>query len=210
MEDTLSFDLFDEDAYANPRKTRLYIKKGDQEFLIANAIALKMEETSSKKPIYAYNSEDYKKVLKGKRMVSGVLALRKTTVDGILTFINNATFVEIEKAVYAEMSAEQSEMETIADMFGLSTTEGEIINQAIKKSFSLKFDSLKNQSLSKRLLDFKSDRDSDEKLTFIIKYDTTFAELEETVNNLNFIKKDTDIAVNNGEIIELYHFVGNS
>ncbi|MGL4998592.1 MAG: hypothetical protein ACRC5T_06435 [Cetobacterium sp.] len=196
------------DFYAKPKMTELTISFGGKSVTIGNAVTLNVEHSNEKIPVYSYNSDTFAKYLNGKDVITGALALRKTTVDSFISLIvekENENIMEVEGAKI------ETKVETVNGLINSTEDPGEI-NFLLNKIKALRFDTSKTYAREiakdKGLL-YYSDISTKNNARITITYKDNMLEEQDSIYDILFTKKNSDISVNNNDIIEVYQFIGN-
>lgn len=212
-------ELFDsDDFYAQPKNTKLYIKFNNiDEELIGNAVIANFQETNEKIPIYSYNSPTYNKFLQGKKIVSGVIVLRKITVSNFLSLKKrefNLSDDDKKINIYLE-EIKQLEKTNIIPIDIISALNEKIDELNKRKNlYEEKF--VRNFSLIdyidviyKNKTNFKEKTGCSIKIVFenplYEDLSTNTIELE----NVLITRKETEVTVDKNDIFEVYNFIGN-
>lgn len=223
--DELNEELSNSQFYAQPKNTELKISFGDEKpMLIGNAVVMNIEYTDEKIPIYSYNSDLFKKFLKGKSVITGVIALRKTTVDKIISLIKTKNTNEAREQKKDSLT---KELETIKELMKDSEKDESSFTfynfyktkeAEVKKSIE-NLDDINNTTYSKYyertestikgdLLYYNSFTKKNNGV-ITISYKDEFIENVDTITDILFTRKQTEINVGRNDIIEIYHFIGN-
>lgn len=223
--DELNEELSNSQFYAQPKNTELKISFGDEKpMLIGNAVVMNIEYTDEKIPIYSYNSDLFKKFLKGKSVITGVIALRKTTVDKIISLIKTKNTNEAKEKKREDLN---KELETVKELMKESENDDSSLTfysfyknkeAEIKKSIE-NLDDINNTSYNKYYERIESTIKGDllyynsftqkNNGVITISYKDEFIENIDTITDILFTRKQTEINVGRNDIIEIYHFIGN-
>lgn len=220
-DDSFSEEFNNPDFYANPKKTKIRLRVGNDEHLIGNSMVFNTEISNEKIPVYSYNSSLYAKYLNGKSIITGMIALRKTTVDRIISMVklNDSKedyLRELEKVEKSITILEQMVNE------GENTDEDtEKFLEMIHKKNQLKTELTTNKEkyfrtstgydLTNDMQDLLWLRESTEnsEISFKLEYESELADREENIKDVLFIKRSQDISIDKQDIIEVYQFIGN-
>lgn len=219
--DEMNQELASSQFYAQPKNTELRMNFGnDKPFIIGNAVVMNTEFTDEKIPIYSYNSDLFQKFLKGKSVITGVIALRKTTVDKIISLIKTKDFTEDSKNRIKDL---EDELEIIKELINndenktyfnfYNTKQEQIKNKIIEledvnnNSFSKKYE--RESSNIKADLLYYNNFTSKNNAVLTICYKDDFIEEVDTITDILFTRKQTEINVGRNDIVEIYHFIGN-
>ncbi|MGL5719148.1 hypothetical protein [Cetobacterium sp.] len=221
--DEFNKEISDSQFYAQPKNTELKIHFNDEKdsLIIGNAIVMNIEYTDEKIPVYSYNSSTYQKYLKGKSIITGVIALRKTTVDKIIALIKSKN---ISKDNTEKIESLKKELEAIKDLLKKTTDNSSFYTfyqnkQAqINKDIANLEDINNNQyvdnyertssNIKGDLLYYNSFTNNNNGV-LTISYKDDFIEEVDKITNILFTRKQTEINVGRNDIIEIYHFIGN-
>lgn len=222
----------DENFYANPMSTKIYFNlNGSEEDkdkeVVGNAVVANIEETNEKIPVYSYNSSTYKKYLQGKRIITGVIALRKVTVAAFLSLLKKEKteqHYDIESQKIIEQIDELNKITNEDNskptgLINLLDNQLDILKK--QKEETLKTDEFylnRSSEILKRdnLLYYIENNNQDSKIggnTANISIE--FKGLSETncptikIRDVLFIKKQTEINIDKTDIFEVYSFMGN-
>lgn len=223
-----------EEFYANPMRTKIIINFGEKkkededngDEIVGNAVVANLEEVNEKIPVYSYNSSTYQKYLQGKRIVTGIIALRKVTVATFLSLLKNKKRKEDNNEKIQKIQKQISELEKITNQDNLRPIG--LIN-ALKSELHL-IESEKDNNINvdefytntsyeilekDNLLYYIENARNDEqiggnkaKIRFEFKssYDKGPAI---KIKDVLFIKKQTEINIDKTDIFEVYSFIGN-
>lgn len=215
--------LFDDpDYYAQPKNTKVYLNINGKEELIGNAVVANIEESNEKIPVYSYNSPTYNKYLQGKKIVTGVIALRKITVANFLSMIkyNDTVNKKIgQKQFLLNKINDLSKINNNSDvleMIRLLKKEIEDIDNFSFQDFNMYSQGDVSLALKNNLIDylddFKKDDTSVARGRIKIVFEGTFGPENTPIVNIKdvlFLKKQTEISVERNDIFEVYSFIGN-
>lgn len=220
-------ELFDdENFYANPKTTKIYFNYGtdnDYDEIIGNAVIANIEETNEKIPVYSYNSSIYQKYLQGKRIITGVIALRKITVAQFLSLIKR----DISDTIYQN---EKLEIQTQINELKKITSDNNSKPIALIKMLENKLNELETKKTKDYSLYSENDRKMLEKTDLLyyienanmdnkpngntakirIEFKNSYdAGPTIKIKDILFIKKQVEINVDKNDIFEVYNFIGN-
>lgn len=212
-------ELFDsDDFYAQPKNTKLYIKFNDiDEELIGNAVIANFQETNEKIPIYSYNSPTYNKFLQGKKIVSGVIVLRKITVSNFLSLKKREfNLNDDDKKINIYLDEIKQLEKTNIIPIDIISALNEKIDELNKRKNLYEEKFVRNFNLIdyidviyKNKTNFKEKTGCSIKIVFenplYEDLSTNTIELE----NVLITRKETEITVEKNDIFEVYNFIGN-
>lgn len=231
LEDFFSRDNF----YANPMSTKIYLTFGgdrnDTVEIVGNAVVANLEEVNEKIPVYSYNSSTYQKYLQGKRIITGVIALRKVTIASFLNLIKKQTdkndFVKAE----AELLLQISELKKIQDnppkgliymlesklkklkktYTNVSSIDEFYINPQGSIASAENGELLETDNLLYYIeIAKKHNMLGGNTAKFRIEFKGIFDKGPVTnINDILFVKKQTEINIDKTDIFEVYSFIGN-
>lgn len=232
--DEMNEELSSSRFYAQPKNTELRIcfNEGEDNLIIGNAVVMNVEHTDEKIPIYSYNSDLFKKFLKGKSVITGVIALRKTTVDKIIALMKTTDIPDNNSNKIKKLTEElESVKELINDSINNSNENGiyysfykskeEELKNKIREleENTLALSSKNNNPFTKNYEMFSSNIKADllyynnftnnNSAVLTISYKDDFIEDVDKITDILFTKKQTEINVGRNDIIEIYHFIGN-
>ena len=229
MSTNVDEQLYNElDFYASPKTTSINLKINNSTVKVGNAIVCNLEESNSKIPVYSYNSSTFSKFLSGKRVVTGALALRKTTISQIISAINVSLLSNIRDEKLNELSEE-------SDKIGFYLTNTSEFNDNISTTKLLE---AKISELTEQINQINDvEEDSLFKLLSIndtngvplfklegygtvdllnysgnttIELEVYFSDnIQTTIKDILFIKKVSEINVGRTDIVEMFQFIGN-
>ncbi|MGL4357946.1 MAG: hypothetical protein ACRCX8_21215 [Sarcina sp.] len=205
------------DFYANPKKTKIHLKIKDIDHVVGNSIVFNTQTSNEQIPVYAYNSSVYAKYLNGKTVITGMIALRKTTIDRILSMVQ----LEDKKTELEEKL--EAVNESIINLNKLQSSDENnyklnyMIEQknAIKKTLLDDMDLWYSKETGYDMLDDKQDllylrkAIGNSEITFKLVYETDLADREEVLHDILFTQKSQDISIDQSDIIEVYQFIAN-
>lgn len=205
------------DFYANPKKTKIHLKIKDVDHIIGNSIVFNTQTSNEQIPVYAYNSSVYAKYLNGKTVITGMIALRKTTIDRILSMVQ----LEDRKT---ELEAQLVAIdESIINLNKLQQTDENNyrLNYMIEQKKALKNSLLEDMDLwyaketGYDMLDDTQDllylrkAIGNGEITFKLVYESQLSDREEVLHDILFTQKSQDISIDQSDIIEVYQFIAN-
>lgn len=223
-------ELFtDENFYANPMRTKIYFNltgiDSDEE-IVGNAVVANIEETNEKIPVYSYNSSTYQKYLQGKRIITGVIALRKVTVASFLKLLKKERTEQEYEKDKTEILNQINELNKITDENNLKPTE--LINMLhnklneieLKKQKSNKYDEFYikdiNEILEKDNLLYyienagKNNEIGGNKASIRLEFKNSYDNGPKIkIQDVLFVKKQTEINIDKTDVFEVYSFIGN-
>lgn len=220
-DDSFSEEFNNSDFYANPKKTKITLTIGKEDHIVGNSIVFNTETANEKIPVYSYNSSLYAKYLNGKNIITGMIALRKTTVDRIIsmTKINEGETKYSEELEKIEKSI--TILEQMVESGENTDDDTDKFLEMIAKKNSIKSDMANNKEkyfrtstgydLQNDMQDLLWIRDIAENndISFKLTYESELADREENIKDVLFIKRSQDISIDRQDIIEIYQFVGN-
>ena len=219
-----------EGFYATPNKTKINIYLDGKKTLVGNAVVANLEQTNEKIPIYSYNSPTYSKYLNGRQLISGKIGLRKITVAQFIKMLEiDKTNIENKKEI-TELEKEIKELEDL-----ISKTDKKIVPNGLKKILLSKqvtakklIDMVNKNQISEavqfqmddvntvfdndELLYYLDNTDGDNRLKIVINFENNYGTKASpyiALKDVLFIRKQTEINVGRGDIIEFYDFIGN-
>ncbi|MGL4449612.1 MAG: hypothetical protein ACRCTZ_00300 [Sarcina sp.] len=220
-DESFSEEFNNPDFYANPKKTKINLRIGKDEHLIGNSIVFDIETSNEKIPVYAYNSSLYAKYLNGKSIITGMIALRKTTVDRIISMVK---LNDSKEDYLRELEKIEKSITILEQMIteGNNTDEDvEKFLEMIHRKNALKKDLTENKEKYFRTstgYDLENDMQdllwlrettANDEISFRLEYESELADREENIKDVLFIKRSQDISINKQDIIEVYQFIGN-
>lgn len=245
--DTLNEHFDDPNFYANPNDTYvdiIFITEGKVEnsVRIGNATVFNVTESNDKIPVYGYNSDKYGKYLNGKKIVSGLIALRKVTVDTFLGLsvtnqvskINNELQKEISDKLdrinvlirdFNELGTESAfdasyinfltnELDGLYDMLE-RLQRGQLTPEELTMFFNLYPNFYKPQYEIKAspndtsLLYYKEKSDYKDEMKILVTIEGNHIDLSTKIDDILFIKKETETNIGQSDVFEVYSFIGN-
>ncbi|MGL6100119.1 MAG: hypothetical protein ACRC0G_10920, partial [Fusobacteriaceae bacterium] len=205
----------DNEFYATPRKTKLHLIIDGIEHIIGNSIVFNTETSNEQIPVYAYNNSLYAKYLNGKTVITGMIALRKTTVDRILSMVeDNSRVVEAEKEIKA-LEESMSNLESLSKEAN-DDAENVKISLMYAKKRELRDQIVKNKDswyakdagfeLSESIKDliYLRRRFASKEISFKISFESDLTIVEDQIKDILFVKKSQDISIDKSDIIEIY------
>lgn len=221
--------------YANPMSTKIYFSFDGENNkpveVIGNAVVANLEEVNEKIPVYSYNSSTYQKYLQGKRIITGVIALRKVTIASFLNLIkrNKNTSDYWNKKI--EISNQINELKNISDnkplgLIYMLESKLKTLNESYKQTSSIdefyidekgqiatadKGKLLETDNLLYYIEIANNHKKLDgNKAKFKIEFKGVFEKGPITyINDVLFVKKQTEINIDKTDIFEVYSFIGN-
>lgn len=216
-------DKFDDpDYYAQPKNTKIYLTLNGQEELIGNAVVTNIEETNEKIPVYSYNSSTYQKYLQGKKIVTGVIALRKITLSNFLVMTKEKHLNENKNHEKENLLNDLKELEKINDdkvknIKNLLEQKINNLDNFYNNQLELYSGKLLSDSLKNNLIDYIEDLngDAEDDVTsgkIKIVFEGSNGEKNSPIVKIKdvlFLKKQTEVSVERNDIFEVYSFMGN-
>ncbi|MGL6130652.1 MAG: hypothetical protein ACRCZ9_03425 [Fusobacteriaceae bacterium] len=194
----------------------------DKEHIIGNSIVFNTETSNEQIPVYAYNSSLYAKYLNGKTVITGMIALRKTTIDRILSMVKTDDAKEELERKLAEVD------ESIQRLNQLGLESDETRFDRTEKMYPLYYkklmlrDQIRTQLDSWRHEDTNFDVENSIKdlvflrrtigssnISFKLEFESNFSNMADQIEDVLFVKKSQDISIDKADIIEIYQFIGN-
>ncbi|MGL4987631.1 MAG: hypothetical protein ACRC5F_00050, partial [Cetobacterium sp.] len=170
--------------------------------------------------VYAYNNSLYAKYLNGKSIITGMIGLRKTTVDRILSMVENKSKKEealkelnvLEQSMsnleeLENATEDKKELAQLASMYKEKMTQRDKLIKNLDTWYA-KDTGLSTNDTTKDLLYLRRDL-GDEDISFRIVYESDMLDTEDQIMDVLFVKKSQDISIDKSDIIEIYQFVGN-
>ena len=198
--------------YAAPNRTKINIFLDGQQWLVGNAIVANIEQTNEKIPVYSYNSPNYSKYLNGREIVTGIIGLRKITVAQFIKMIavdkkNRDLEKEISDGIKKMILSKQSTIKRYDEIVKKSTGSNAVQYQ-MENYLNGDKDIFPDDDLL-YYLDNKTDGDN--RLKIVINFEGSGSDICPFIalKDVLFIKKQTEINVGRGDIIEFYTFIGN-
>jgi hypothetical protein len=231
---SIAEDLFQEEGfYRSPKNTELTLVIGTKSALIGNSVVFNMEESNSKIPVYSYNSGTFAKYLSGKKIVTGSIALRRTTSSEIAAILyrkGTETQREALKLTLTEQNSVIDDIIAIEEEYGVDASEIKDL-QALKASNSatlLILDSddwtslqdledsngnslftLDNSFDAGGQLLYHTNSASLSDVSFQINFKGGKTDETVTINNILFVKKTTELNIGRADVIDVFQFIGN-
>lgn len=209
--------------YAQPKNTKIIFNIDNGEEIVGNAVVANLEEINEKIPVYSYNSSIYKKYLQGKRLITGVIALRKVTVSTFLSIMKKNTvdnYINSEIDGYKKQLKELEKIRTNVPVElirvlkkrinrlnkMLDEDNGYIEYKQNERNEFLEIDNLlyyiENQNNG------NTNGNNTAKIT--IQFNNMYENGPRIkIKDVLFVKKQTDINVDKNDIFEVYNFIGN-
>ena len=220
--------------YASPNRTKINIFLDGQQWLVGNAIVANIEQTNEKIPVYSYNSPNYSKYLNGREVVTGTIGLRKITVAQFIKMIAiDKKNIELTNRI-EELTEELKKLENIVDKNGVKLEASGIKKMILDKQATIKrYTEIIEKSTGKDAVLYQmenylnGDKDifpdddllyyldnktgGENRLKILINFEGSGSEVCPFIalKDVLFIKKQTEINVGRGDVIEFYTFIGN-
>lgn len=220
--------------YAAPNRTKINIYLDGQQWLVGNAIVANIEQTNEKIPVYSYNSPNYSKYLNGREIVTGTIGLRKITVAQFIKMIAvDKKNRDLEKEI-SELLKEIKELEKIVDKNGKRIEPDGIKKMILSKQSTIeRYDEIVKKTTGNNAIQYQMENylngdkdifpdddllyyldnktDGDNRLKIVINFEGSGSDICPFIalKDVLFIKKQTEINVGRGDIIEFYTFIGN-
>ena len=208
---------------------------------IGNSTVFNVTESNDKIPIYGYNSDKYKKFLNGKKIVSGMMALRKVTIDTFLAISVENQVNNIKESTKIDLSLQITQIEKILEDLDNAQIDDTLdnsyivfLNDTLKnlneamvalndtnstykdiKIFFTKFPNLMKSSYTltntqtESLLYYKEINGFKDDIRIDVTFEGAHTDLTLKIEDILFLKKETEINVNQNDIFEVYSFIGN-
>lgn len=213
------------DFYAKPKSTKIYLNIGTNnsknEHLVGNAIVMNTKISNQKIPVYSYNSDIYAKYLNGKKIITGIIAFRKTTVDRIISLVKlGDKSIEYQN----ELKKNEESINRLTDLLkngAMNAEEKNKLSYFLKQkenSYNLLLKDKESFLRKKTGLDISDDRRD---LLYLrdlnkacnpsikIEYESELTTRQEFISDILFVEKEQDISIDKNDIIEIYSFIGN-
>ena len=218
-----------EEFYANPMRTKIFFNftnEDGKDEIVGNAVVANLEEVNEKIPVYSYNSSTYQKYLQGKRMVTGIIALRKITVASFLSLLKKTEEEKKYDKKIKNLQNQINELQKISSQDNLkpigliNSLKSQVHLLENEKNNNIKVDEFyKNDStkiLEKdNLLYYIENAQNNEKIggnkaKIRFEFKSTINEGPTIkIKDVLFIKKQTEINIDKTDIFEVYSFIGN-
>ena len=194
-----------EGFYATPNKTKINIYLDGKKTLVGNAVVANLEQTNEKIPIYSYNSPTYSKYLNGRQLISGKIGLRKITVA---QFIKMLEIDKTDKKIVPNglkkiLLSKQVTAKKLIDM---------VNKNQISEAVQFQMDDVNTVFDNDELLYYLDNTDGDNRLKIVINFENNYGTKASpyiALKDVLFIRKQTEINVGRGDVIEFYDFIGN-
>lgn len=218
-----------EEFYANPMRTKIFVNftdDKDEEEIVGNAVVANLEEVNEKIPVYSYNSSTYKKYLQGKRIITGIIALRKITVASFLSLLKRKEEDKKYNKDLEDLQRQIAELSKIKDKDNLrpigliNSLKSKVHLLENEKNNNIKVDEFyksdRSEILKKdNLLYYIENAQNDEKIggnkakiRFEFKSQNNTGPVIK-LKDVLFIKKQTEINIDKTDVFEVYSFIGN-
>lgn len=209
--------------YAQPKNTKIIFDIDNNEEIVGNAVVANLEEINEKIPVYSYNSSIYKKYLQGKRLITGVIALRKVTVSTFLSIMKKHT---VDNYINSEIDGYKKQLKELEKIRinvpvelirvlknrinrlykMLDEDNGYIEYKQNERNEFLEIDNLlyyiENQN--------KGNTNGNNTAKITIQFNNMYENGPKIkIKDVLFVKKQTDINVDKNDIFEVYNFIGN-
>lgn len=224
-DDGLRNEFLKDGFYAKPISTKIFLKLNkSNKSIVGNSVVMNIEESNEKIPVYSYNSDLYKKYLNGKKIITGLIALRKVTISAFLNLFKNEEINQNFLLRKQELTLAIEELEKLIDK--KSATINSIITYYKKELSKLmeeeaqglhKENIYKNSAeLSEELKDDnllyyidKNFKNNQSDIEFEIVYEGDLNNPTLKIYDVLLTKKQTEINIDKNDIIEVYQFIGN-
>lgn len=206
-----------EQFYAQPKTTSLmvtFIDRNNKEIIhkIGNAVVANIEEANEKIPVYSYNSDIFKKYLKGKKVITGTLILTKTTVDQFLSLAIEEIFDDkkIKKNSDKIKLIEELKKNTTSQnqLKHLDSYRGKLIVEKETIQTDSKYRKIEILSKKDGLLYFL-DENTNSKIKFHMSFEGQYKDTEIVATDVLFIKKRIEVNIHKSDVLEIYSFIAN-
>lgn len=213
--------------YAKPKKTKIILSYLQQEMIVGNCVVANIEITNEKIPVYSYNADIYKKFLNGKKIITGALALRKTTIAQFIALqMYNYTNITIK----GDITDIDEQIELLSNVeVGWEDKNNELITELIeelkkeKKQLESKLNETSTKEMFTRIMDGVNSESMDllyysdgsflkdnSGISVSLRYEGDGAnQTTLTIKDVLFVKKNTEINIGKNDIVEIYQFIGN-
>ncbi|MGL5716482.1 MAG: hypothetical protein ACRCXX_14195 [Cetobacterium sp.] len=220
-DESFSEEFNNPDFYASPKKTKINLRIGNDEHLVGNSIVFNIETSNEKIPVYAYNSSLYAKYLKGKSIITGMIALRKTTVDRIVSmiklndghedYIRELEKIDISITILEQMVNEGDNTDEDTEKFLELIYRKNALKKELTENKEKYFRTGTGYDLTDDMQDLLWVRENtnDDEISFRLEYESELADREENIKDVLFIKRSQDVSIDKQDIIEIYQFIGN-
>ena len=209
--------------YAQPKNTKIIFNIDNKEEIVGNAVVANLEEINEKIPVYSYNSSIYKKYLQGKRLITGVIALRKVTVSTFLSIMKKNTvdnYINSEIDGYKKQLKELEKIRINVPVELIRVLKNRInrLNKILDEDNGyIKY--MQNEcneflEIDNLLYYIENQNNGNTNSNNTAKITIQFNNMYENgpkikIKDVLFVKKQTDINVDKNDIFEVYNFIGN-
>lgn len=209
--------------YAQPKNTKIIFNIDNGEEIVGNAVVANLEEINEKIPVYSYNSSIYKKYLQGKRLITGVIALRKVTVSTFLSIMKKNTvdnYINSEIDGYKKQLKELEKIRTNVPVELIRVLKNRInrLNKMLDEDNGY-IEYKQNErneflEIDNLLYYIENQNNGNTNGNNTAKITIQFNNMYENgprikIKDVLFVKKQTDINVDKNDIFEVYNFIGN-
>lgn len=209
--------------YAQPKNTKIIFNIDNKEEIVGNAVVANLEEINEKIPVYSYNSSIYKKYLQGKRLITGVIALRKVTVSTFLSIMKKNTvdnYINSEIDGYKKQLKELEKIRINVPVELIRVLKNRInrLNKILDEDngYIKYMQNERNEFLEidNLLYYIENQNNGNTNSNNTAKITIQFNNMYENgpkikIKDVLFVKKQTDINVDKNDIFEVYNFIGN-
>lgn len=210
--------------YAQPKNTKIIFDINNGEEIVGNAVVANLEEINEKIPVYSYNSSIYKKYLQGKRLITGVIALRKVTVSTFLSIMKKNKANEYINTKIDNYKSQLKELEKIrinvpVELIRVLKNRINRLSKLLNENDNNYIQYVQNEyneflEIDNLLYYIENKNNGSVNGNNTAKITIQFNNMYDSgpmikIKDVLFIKKQTDINVDKNDIFEVYNFIGN-
>ena len=196
-----------------PQTSKLYFDNGTNKLELELVQFLKYIIEDNKKPIYGFTNQSFSKTIKGKRIVSGVIGVKKTTRDVIGKLIK-------EKTSRTTDGLTEYSMLKASTVIDLITTNEEFLSSDLKtvNDFFYNYQEYLNKRINLTLesededsfLDIENAYNGLSPISIKLYKEGQFDKKPIlSFDNITFVSKEGTIAIQENTVLEIYSFIAN-
>lgn len=168
-----------------PKSTTIKINGNTLE--LVQYFGYKIEE--NKRPVFGFNNQSFSNTISGKKIASGKIGLKKTTIDAIAS---------IAKKEFVSLGTDSASIDSVAKAFGFDTRWKDDRLNEIKANVSATNDSTISEG---SFLDINPE----DVILEMFSKDNAFTVLKD----VNFLSKEGQVTIDKNTVLEVYSFIAN-
>lgn len=195
-----------------PKASKLFLRKEgiDHELELVQFLKYSIEE--NKKPVYGFTNNSFSKTIKGKRIVSGIIGIKKNTRDFITHFLSSSSSItEIENYSLLKCETLKKIINSENSAEAYDFVDNYIKNLVTKSQTNTVKDAVGSEDA---FLNIEDATNGLSPVTLdVYNEDAAGTNVNQKANlkftNVTFVKKEGTITIQENTVLETYTFIAN-